>query len=78
MICALKEEPYNVIKRPLLEKRASIVKNNKEFGEKISSILLEIVEEKYQTDDQSDIDIVNSIYKKFTPNKDDALNVQMA
>lgn len=70
---ALKEEPYNVIKRPLLEKRASIVKNNKEFGEKISSILLEIVEEKYQTDDQSDIDIVNSIYKKFTPNKDNAL-----
>ena len=70
---AMKEEPYSVMNRSILEKRAKIVKSNREFGEKISSILLEIAEEKSQTQDQSDIDIVNSIYRKFTPSKDNIL-----
>ena len=69
----MKEEPYSVMNRSILEKRAKIVKSNREFGEKISSILLEIAEEKSQTQDQSDIDIVNSIYRKFTPSKDNIL-----
>ena len=68
----MKEEPYSVMNRSILEKRAKIIKSNREFGEKISSFVRNC-EEKSQTQDQSDIDIVNSIYRKFTPSKDNVL-----
>jgi len=69
---AMKKEPYNIIKPSLLKERAKLAKD-KTFAEKISIILRENAEEKQQTSNQSDIDAVDSIYKKFTDSKDTAL-----
>ena len=56
-----------------LQERANIVKNNKEFAEKISSIKRIELEEKEQTKSQEDLYDEESIYSKFTPNEDNKI-----
>jgi len=68
-----KVEPYNAINYSVLQKRASLVANNKNFAEKICTILREIAEEKKDTESQEDITPEESIYKKFTSSKDNSL-----
>ena len=69
----MKVEPYNAMDPSLIKKRASLVKENEEFSKKILTALREIAEEKEQLKSQEDIYAEESIYKKFTPNKDTAL-----
>ena len=57
----------------LIQKRADLVKNNEKFAQNILTSLREIAEEKEQTKSQEDILAEESIYQKFTPNKDTAL-----
>ncbi len=66
----MKEEPYNVMDPILIKKRADLVKNNEKFAQNIMIALREIAEEKEQLKSQEDILAEESIYKKFTPNKD--------
>ena len=66
----IKEEPYNSIDPMLLKKRADLIKNNEKFAQSIMVALREIAEEKEQSQSQEDILAEESIYKKFTPNKD--------
>ena len=69
----MKAEPYNAMDKELIYKRAKLVKENEKFSEKIITALREIAEEKEQTKSQEDISAEESIYQRFTPNKDTAL-----
>ena len=69
----MKTEPYNAIKLSQLRERAELVSKNKQFAEKISTILREEAEEKKSTSSQEDITAEESIYVKFTSAKDNAL-----
>ena len=66
----MKIEPYNAIDPSLIKKRAELVKNNEKFSKNIIIALREIAEEKDQSKSQEDIYAEESIYTKFTPNKD--------
>ncbi len=68
-----KFEEYKMIGFSKLQERANIVKNNKEFAEKISSIKRIELEEKEQTKSQEDLYDEESIYSKFTPNEDNKI-----
>jgi len=68
-----KVEPYNAINLDTLKKRAELVFKNKEFAQKINTILRDTAEEKKETSSQEDITPEESIYKKFTSGKDNAL-----
>ena len=70
---AMKTEPYNSIDESLLKKRAELIKNNEKFSQKTITALREIAEEKEQSKSQEDIYAEESIYTKFTSNKDTAL-----
>ena len=69
----MKAEPYNAMDKELIYKRAKLVKENEKFSEKVITALREIAEEKEQTKSQEDISAEESIYQRFTPNKDTAL-----
>ena len=69
----MKAEPYIAMDKELIYKRAKLVRENEKFSEKVITALREIAEEKEQTKSQEDILAEESIYKKFTPNKDTAL-----
>ena len=69
-----KAEPYNTLSKEKLLKRAKLIKNNKEFCNKVSIALREIAEEKKDTSDQSDITPEESIYSKFVDSKE---NIKM-
>ena len=69
----IKEEPYNTIDPNLIKKRAQLVRNNEKFSQNILTALREIAEEKEQLKSQEDIYAEESIYTKFTSNKDTAL-----
>ena len=69
----MKAEPYNAMDPNLIKKRAHVVQNNQKFSQKILTALREIAEEKEQSKSQEDIYAEESIYTKFTPNKDTAL-----
>ena len=69
----IKSEPYNAIDPKLIHKRAALVKENENFSKKILTALKEIADEKEQSKSQEDIYAEESIYKKFTSNKDTAL-----
>ncbi len=69
----MKEEPYNAIDPELIKKRAQLIRNNEKFSQNILNALREIAEEKEQSKSQEDIYAEESIYKKFTSNKDTAL-----
>ena len=70
---AMNLDDYKILGAEKLRERASKIKGNKEFSEKVQIILREEVEEKEQTKSQEDIPVEESIYKKFTPNEDNSL-----
>ena len=69
----MKVEPYNAIDPSLIKQRAQLVRNNEKFSQNILTALREIAEEKEQSKSQEDIYAEESIYTKFTSNKDTAL-----
>ena len=69
----MKTEPYNSMDPNLIKKRAEIVQNNEKFSQNILVALREVAEEKEQAKSQEDIYAEESIYSKFTSNKDTAL-----
>ena len=69
----MQAEPYSAMDKSLINKRADIVKNNEKFSQNILHALREVAEEKEQSKTQEDIYAEESIYSKFTSNKDTAL-----
>ncbi len=69
----MKVEPYNAMDKGVIYKRAKLVRENEKFSEKVITALREIAEEKEQSKSQEDIYAEESIYQKFTSNKDTAL-----
>ena len=72
----MKVEPYNAIDSAIIKERAKLVKNNEKFAQNILNALREIAEEKQQTTTQEDITAEESIYTKFTSQKDTLLFVK--
>ncbi len=66
-------EPYNKLDINVIKKRAEFVQNNEQFSQNILTALREVAEEKEQSKSQEDIYAEESIYTKFTSNKDTAL-----
>ena len=66
-------EPYKSIDPDLIKERAKLVNTNEKFSKNVLTALREIAEEKQQYDSQEDVLAEESIYKKFTPQKDTAL-----
>jgi len=66
-------EPYNKLDKNVIRKRADFVQNNEQFSQNILTALREVAEEKEQSKSQEDIYAEESIYTKFTSNKDTAL-----
>ena len=69
----MQAEPYSDMDKSLINKRADIVKNNEKFSQNILHALREVAEEKEQSKTQEDIYAEESIYTKFTSNKDTTL-----
>ena len=69
----MKVEPYNAIDPSLIKKRAKLVRENEKFSQNILTALREVAEEKEESKSQEDIYAEESIYTKFTSNKDTAL-----
>ena len=69
----MKSEPYNAIDLSLIKRRAKLVRDNEKFSQNILIALKEVAEEKEQSKSQEDIYAEESIYTKFTSNKDTAL-----
>ena len=69
----MKVEPYNAMDKSLILKRAKLIKENEKFSQNILTALREIAEEKEQSKSQEDIYAEESIYQKFTSNKDTSL-----
>ena len=66
-------EQYKIIGAEKLATRAKLIKNEKEFAEKINSIKKEEAEEKMHSKSQEDIYTEESIYTKFTSTEDNNL-----
>tara|TARA_B110000196_G_scaffold272263_1_gene248103 strand:- start:73 stop:1002 length:930 start_codon:yes stop_codon:yes gene_type:complete len=56
-----------------LQKRAKLIKENKDFADKVSSVLDEEAREKKDFDSQEEVFAEESIYKKFTTKEDNAI-----
>jgi exodeoxyribonuclease-1 len=69
----MKAEPYSAMDKELINKRAKLVRENETFSQNVITALREIAEEKEQSKSQEDILAEESIYQKFTPNKDTAM-----
>ena len=69
----MKVEPYNTIDPSLIKQRAQLVRSNEKFSMNILTALREIAEAKEESKSQEDIYAEESIYTKFTSNKDTAL-----
>jgi|TARA_B100001093_G_scaffold272898_1_gene260793 exodeoxyribonuclease-1 len=69
---ASKVDPYVALDKATILKRAKLIKNNKDFANRICLALAEIAEEKKDTSDQSDITPEESIYQKFVDNKENS------
>ena len=68
-----KFDEYKIIGTVKLEARAKLIKENKEFAEKITSIKQSEVEEKEHTKSQEDLYNEESIYAKFTSAEDNKI-----
>ena len=68
-----KFDEYKMIGREKLEIRAKMIKNNKEFADKVITIKRSEIEEKEQTKSQEDLYNEESIYTKFTTPEDNKL-----
>ena len=66
-------EPYSNLDPDLINERAKLVTSNEKFSQNILTALRENAEEKAQFDSQEDLLAEETIYKKFTPQKDTAL-----
>ena len=66
-------DEYKMIGAEKLAARAKLIKDHKQFAEKISLILQDEAEEKEQTRSQEDIYEEESIYKKFTSTEDNRI-----
>ena len=66
-------EPYTKINNDLINKRAKLVNENEKFSQNILLALKEIADEKKQFESQEDSYAEETIYKKFTSQKDTAL-----
>ncbi len=66
-------EPYNKIDLDLIKERAKLVNEDETFSQNILTALREIAEEKQQSESQEDLYAEETIYKKFTPQRDIAL-----
>jgi len=69
----MKVEPYNAIDPSLIKQRAQLVRSNEKFSMNVLTALREIAEAKEESKSQEDIYAEESIYTKFTSNKDTAL-----
>jgi exodeoxyribonuclease I len=69
----LQAEPYKNLDFELIKERAKLVTSNENFSKNILIALKENAEEKAQFDSQEDLFAEETIYKKFTPQKDTAL-----
>ena len=68
-----KFDEYKMIGSSTLQDRARIIKSNKEFAEKVSTIKLQEFEEKEQSKSQEDLYEEESIYTKFTSTEDNKI-----
>jgi exodeoxyribonuclease-1 len=66
-------EPYSKLDLDLIKERAKLVNSNEKFSQNVLTALRETAEEKAQFDSQVDLLAEETIYKKFTPQKDTAL-----
>jgi exodeoxyribonuclease-1 len=66
-------EPYSKLDPGLIKERAKLVNSNEKFSQNILTALRETAEEKAQHDSQVDLLAEETIYKKFTPQKDTVL-----
>ena len=66
-------EPYSNFDPDLIKERAKLVNSNKKFSQNVLTALRETAEEKSQFESQVDLLAEETIYKKFTPQKDTAL-----
>jgi exodeoxyribonuclease I len=66
-------EPYSNLAPDIIKERARLVTTNEQFSQNILTALRENAEEKAQFDSQEDLLAEETIYKKFTPQKDTAL-----
>ena len=66
-------EPYSKLDPDLIKERAKLVNSNEKFSQNVLTALRETAEEKAQFDSQVDLLAEETIYKKFTPQKDTAL-----
>ncbi|SVB71393.1 uncharacterized protein METZ01_LOCUS224247 [marine metagenome] len=62
---------YKQLGLPKLKERAKLIRENKDFANKVSSILEEDIREKQDLDSQLEVYAEESIYKKF-PSKEDS------
>jgi exodeoxyribonuclease I len=69
----LQVEPYSNLDPDLIKERAKLVNSNEKFSQNVLEALRETAEEKAQFDSQVDLLAEETIYKKFTPQKDTAL-----
>ena len=56
-----------------LKERAKLIRNNKDFANKVSAILEDDINEKNELDSQLDVYAEESIYKKFATNEDNKI-----
>ncbi|MDA9597817.1 exonuclease domain-containing protein [Candidatus Pelagibacter sp.] len=66
-------EPYSNLDPDLIKERAKLVNSNEKFSQNVLTALRETAEEKSQFESQVDLLAEETIYKKFTPQKDTAL-----
>ncbi len=69
----MKAEPYKSMDPNLIKHRAKLIRENETFSKNILTALREIAEEKEQTKTQETLYAEESIYEKFTSNKDTSL-----
>jgi len=66
-------DSYKKLGLPKLKERAKLIRENKDFINKVSSVLDVEAREKYDFDSQEEIFAEESIYKKFTTKEDNAI-----
>ncbi|MDA9663402.1 exodeoxyribonuclease I [Candidatus Pelagibacter sp.] len=69
----IQAEPYKNLDLGLIKERAKLVNSNEKFSKNVLTALRETAEEKAHFDSQVDLYAEETIYKKFTPQKDTAL-----
>ena len=70
---AMNFDGYRQLGLGKLQERAKLIKNNKDFANKVSSILDDEAREKQDFDSQEEVYAEESIYKKFTSKEDNAI-----